>query len=51
MAVWDVDPIAELVHVYRHDALNAPTTYGRGDRVEAEAALPGWRLDVDWIFS
>lgn len=49
--VWDVDPLAECIHVYRASAPNQPTTYRRGDIAEAEPAVPGWRVAVDWIFS
>ena len=49
-AVWDVDPVRELVHVHRADIPLSPTTYGRGDEAEAEPAVVGWRLAVDRIF-
>jgi Uma2 family endonuclease len=42
--VWEVDPLAESIHVYR------PTTYGRGQSAEAEPALPGWHIVVDRVF-
>jgi Uma2 family endonuclease len=48
--VWDVDPVAELVHVYRSTDPDRATTYGRGQDAEAEPAMPGWRLAVDAIF-
>jgi Uma2 family endonuclease len=48
--VWDVDPRAELVHVYRRSAPDQPTTYRRGEVAEAEPAVPGWRMPVDEIF-
>jgi Uma2 family endonuclease len=48
--VWDVDPVAGLVHVYRADAPATPTTYGRGQMAEAEPAVPGWRPAVDSLF-
>jgi Uma2 family endonuclease len=48
--VWDGDPVAERVHVYRAGAADRPTTYGRGQEAEAEPALPGWRLAVDRLF-
>ena len=48
--VWDVDPVAELVHVYRATAPDRPTTYARGQVAEAEPAVPGWRLAVVEIF-
>ncbi len=49
--VWDVDPIAECVHVYRPADPDQPTTFRRGDTADAEPAVPGWRVAVDWIFS
>lgn len=49
--VWDVDPINELVHVYRaSDHPLHPITYRRGQTAEAEPAVPGWRMTVDDIF-
>jgi Uma2 family endonuclease len=49
--VWDVDPIAECVHVYRAADPEHPVTLGRGQIADAEPAVPGWRVGVDWIFS
>ena len=51
LVVWDVDPLAECIHVYRSTDPTNPTTYRRGQTAEAEPAVPGWRLAVDWIFS
>jgi Uma2 family endonuclease len=49
--VWDVDPKARVVRVYRADAPDQPATFGPGQIVDAEPALPGWRLAVDQIFA
>jgi Uma2 family endonuclease len=49
--VWDVDPLAEQIYVYKPADPSRPTTYGRGQVAEAEPAVPGWRVAVDWIFS
>ncbi len=49
LVVWDVDPVADYVHVYRR-GITEPTTYRRGDLAEAEPAVPGWRVAVDWLF-
>jgi Uma2 family endonuclease len=49
--VWDVDPVAECIHVYKVADPNQRITYHRGDIAEAEPAVPGWRVPVDWIFS
>jgi Uma2 family endonuclease len=45
--VWDVDPLAETVAVYRADAPTQAVTYRRGDIAEAEPAVPGWRLSMN----
>ncbi len=50
LVVWDVDPRAEQIHVYRISDLAHPTTYTRGEIAEAEPAVPGWRIDVDEVF-
>ena len=47
LVVWDVDPLAELVHVDRADSPLIPATYGRSQIAEAEPAVPGWRPLVD----
>jgi len=49
--VWDVDTIAECVRVYRASDPEHPVTYRRGDVAEAEPAVPGWSVAVEWIFS
>jgi Uma2 family endonuclease len=50
LVVWDVDPLAQAVAVYRAAAPDQPVIYRRGDRAEAEPAVPGWRVSVDDIF-
>ena len=50
LVVWDVDPRAEQIHVYRIPDPAHPTTYTRGEIAEAEPAVPGWRIDVDEVF-
>lgn len=50
LVVWDVDPVNELIHVYRAANPTMPTTYRNGDLAEAEPALPGWRLPVAELF-
>jgi Uma2 family endonuclease len=49
--VWDVDPLAETVTVYRASAPNQPVVYRRGDLAEAEPAVPGWKMAVDDMFA
>jgi Uma2 family endonuclease len=51
LVVWDVDPIAECVHVYRAADPIVAATYGRGQVAEAEPAVPGWRVAVDTLFA
>jgi Uma2 family endonuclease len=51
LVVWDVDPLAETVAVYRADAPTLPVVYGRGDTADAEPAVPGWRMAVADIFA
>ena len=51
LVVWDVDPVDECVHVYRSAAPDQRTTFRKGDIADAEPAVPGWRVAVDWIFS
>ena len=49
--VWDVDLLSEdVVRVYRADDPGRPTIYRRGDRAEADPALPGWSIPVDDLF-
>ncbi|HEX8201066.1 MAG TPA: Uma2 family endonuclease [Isosphaeraceae bacterium] len=48
--VWDVDPRAACVRVYRPDAPDQPTTFHEGQQADAEPAVPGWRMAVDDIF-
>jgi Uma2 family endonuclease len=49
--VWDVDPQAETVAVYRATAPGQPALYRRGDVADAEPAVPGWRMAVDDMFT
>ncbi len=51
LVVWDVDPIAECVNVYRAGAPDQPVSFSRGQTADAEPAVPGWRMPVDGIFS
>lgn len=48
---WDVDTLAECIHAYRADDPDHPVTFRRGQVADAEPAVPGWRVSVDWIFS
>jgi Uma2 family endonuclease len=49
--VWDVDPIAETVAVYRTTDPTNPVIFRRGDMANAEPAVPGWRMPVDDVFA
>ena len=49
--VWDVDLLDEdVVRVYRACDPDTPAIYRRGQRAEAEPALPGWTMRVDDLF-
>ncbi len=49
--VWDVDTeSADVVRVYRASEPTTPTIYRRGQRAEAEPAVPGWSMPVDDLF-
>ena len=51
LVVWDVDLLSDdVVRAYHADALKRPQRYRRGERAGAEAAVPGWTLDVDLLF-
>lgn len=49
-AVWDVDPIARTIHCYSAVAATPPRVFRSGDTADAEPAVPGWRVAVDWVF-
>lgn len=51
LVVWDVDPQAETVAVYRATAPTQSAIYRRGDTADAEPAVPGWRMAVDEMFA
>lgn len=48
--VWDVDPAAEVIHVYRRGEPDHASDDVRGQTAEAEPAVPGWRVEVDALF-
>lgn len=50
--VWDVDVLRkEEIRVYRASDPENPTVYRRGERAEAEPALPGWLMPVEELFA
>lgn len=51
LVVWDVDPLAETVTIYRADTPTQPAVLRRGAVADAEPAIPGWKLAVDDIFA
>jgi len=51
LVVWDVDPVAETIASYRASDPRHPTVFKRGESADAEPAVPGWRLDTNWLFS
>ena len=51
LVVWDVDPIAGLIHSFRPHKPDAPTTYRFGQVADADPAVPGWRPTVDELFA
>jgi Uma2 family endonuclease len=51
LVVWDVDPLAETVAVYRAAAPTEPVVFRRGEIADAEPAVPGWKMAVDEIFA
>ncbi len=50
LVVWDVDPVARTVAVYRADQPTRPMVYKQGQVADAEPAVPEWRLAVDDVF-
>jgi len=51
LVVWDVDVTRDdVVRVYRPSDPLTPAVYGKGDRAEAEPAVPGWSMPVDDLF-
>jgi len=52
LVVWDVDVLRDgVVRVYRSTAPETPTFYSRGQRAEAEPAVPGWSMLVDDFYA
>jgi Uma2 family endonuclease len=49
--VWDVDPIAGTIAVFRVDPNRPEIVYARGQIAEAEPAVLGWRVAVNDVFS
>ena len=50
LVVWDVDQEAGVVRCYRPGE-SLRTTFAAGTEADAEPAVPGWRLPVDWLMA
>ncbi|WP_165227865.1 Uma2 family endonuclease [Aquisphaera insulae] len=50
LIVWDVDPVDDCIRVFRADAPDNPDAFHSGEEADAEPAVPGWRMAVDWAF-
>lgn len=50
VAVWDVDPLEEVVRLHRAADSVRPVEFRRGDVAHAEPAVPGWTMKVDDVF-
>jgi Uma2 family endonuclease len=51
LVVWDVDLLNEdVVRAYGADAPTHPRIFRRGERADAEPAVPGWSMSVDDLF-
>lgn len=48
--VWDVDPLACAIRVYRPATPDHPAVFGAGMSADAEPVMPGWRLGADGVF-
>jgi Uma2 family endonuclease len=51
LVVWDVDPQAKTIAVYRAETPTVPVVYRAGQMADAEPAAAGWRLAVDDVFA
>lgn len=49
--VWDVDPVADTIACYRATAPTTLVLFRRGDIADAEPAVPGWRIDLNNVFT
>ncbi len=52
LVVWDVDVLrAEEIRKYSADNPDAAAVFRRGERADAEPAVPGWSMAVDDLFA
>jgi len=51
--VWDVDPVAGVIRAFSTGQPDDPRYFviGSGSEADAEPALPGWRVAIDWVFA
>lgn len=49
LVVWDVDVQENCINVYRASQPETPSTFEMGDMVDAEPAMPGWKVAVKSI--
>jgi Uma2 family endonuclease len=50
LVIWDVDPVAETICIYRKSSAVRPEVLRRGDVADAEPAVADWRVPVDRVF-
>ena len=50
LVVWDVDPLARLIRVFRAGSPTDPISFPEGQIADAEPAVPGWRMAVAEAF-
>jgi Uma2 family endonuclease len=52
LVVWDVDLLGPgVIKSYDANDPENPKVFRRGDVADAEAAVPGWKIGVDELFS
>lgn len=50
LVVWDVDVLwSQEIRVYRASRPHKPDVFRRGERADAEPAVPGWSMLVDEV--
>jgi Uma2 family endonuclease len=49
--VWDVDPLARTIAVYRSSAPEQPDVFSSGQSADAEPAAPGFVVPVNEVFA
>jgi Uma2 family endonuclease len=49
-AVWDVDPIQKVIHLYVADGVQPRASFRVGEEAHAEPAVMGWRFEVGRVF-